>query len=79
MSRRVAIAVLAIPVMLVSGGGVIFHQYTQSRDVLIEVAERRAAAGVTQTKLIEHPGFGHGLLVTERERVMRDLLGFLAT
>jgi non-heme chloroperoxidase len=39
---------------------------------------RRAAKGIAQPKLIEYDGTSHGLLVTERERVTRDLLQFLA-
>jgi len=46
MSRRVTLTVLAILVLLIAGGGVIFHQYTQSRDALIEAAERHLQQAV---------------------------------
>jgi non-heme chloroperoxidase len=40
---------------------------------------RHAAAGIKQSKLIAYEGAAHGVLVTERDRVTRDLLEFLAT
>jgi non-heme chloroperoxidase len=39
---------------------------------------RRAAKAIPRSKLIEYDGTSHGLLVTERERVTRDLLQFLS-
>jgi non-heme chloroperoxidase len=45
--------------------------------VPIEITARRAARGIRNAKLIEYPGVGHGLLVTERERIAKDLLAFL--
>jgi pimeloyl-ACP methyl ester carboxylesterase len=44
----------------------------------LELTGRRAAKGIAQSTLIEYAGATHGLLVTERERVTRDLLAFLA-
>ena len=38
----------------------------------------RRIKGIAQSTLIEYAGATHGLLVTERERVTRDLLAFLA-
>ncbi len=43
-----------------------------------DLTGRRAARLIAQSKLIEYAGATHGLLVTERERVTRDLLAFLA-
>ena len=48
------------------------------KPVPFELTARRAAAGIKQARLVEYPGVSHGLLVTERERVTRDLLGWLA-
>jgi non-heme chloroperoxidase len=39
---------------------------------------RRAAKGIARSTLIEYEGASHGLLVTERDRVTRDLLQFLS-
>jgi non-heme chloroperoxidase len=47
------------------------------RIVPIEVSARQAAAGIRDSTLIEYPDAPHGLLVTHRERVVSDLLGFL--
>jgi len=48
------------------------------KPVPIDLTARRAAAGIKQAKLVEYAGASHGLLVTERERVTRDLLAWLA-
>jgi hypothetical protein len=45
--------------------------------VPVALTARRAAAGIAQATLIEYDGVSHGLLVTERDRVTRDLLDFL--
>ncbi|HEY6556357.1 MAG TPA: hypothetical protein VI072_03755 [Polyangiaceae bacterium] len=36
-----------------------------------------AARRLRKAKLILYPGASHGLVVTERDRVTQDLLGFL--
>src|SRR5689334_4847337 len=46
MSRRVTLTVLAILLLTAAGGAVIFQQYTQSRDALIEGAERHLQQAV---------------------------------
>jgi non-heme chloroperoxidase len=46
--------------------------------VPFELTARRAAAGIKHAQLIEYQGATHGLLVTERERVNKDLVAFLA-
>lgn len=48
------------------------------KPVPVDLTARRAAAGIKQSKLVEYAGASHGLLVTERERVTRDLLAWLA-
>ncbi len=47
MSRRVTLTVLAILLLTAAGGAFIFHQYTQSRDTLIEAAERHLQQAVS--------------------------------
>jgi non-heme chloroperoxidase len=46
--------------------------------VPIETSARAAAERLSRAKLIEYAGTSHGLIVTERDRVLRDLCGFLA-
>jgi non-heme chloroperoxidase len=48
------------------------------KPVPVDLTARRAAAGIKQAKLVEYASTSHGLLVTERERVTRDLLAWLA-
>jgi pimeloyl-ACP methyl ester carboxylesterase len=47
------------------------------KPVPIELTGRRAARGIRNSMLIEYAGATHGILVSERERVTRDLLAFL--
>lgn len=37
-----------------------------------------AAASIAQSKLIEYQDASHGIVVTERDRVTRDLQAFIA-
>jgi non-heme chloroperoxidase len=46
--------------------------------VPIDPTGRAAAAGIAQAKLIEYDGAPHGLTVTNRDQLTRDLLDFLA-
>jgi non-heme chloroperoxidase len=39
---------------------------------------KAAAAGIAQSKLIEYQGGSHGIVLTERDRVARDLQSFIA-
>ncbi len=50
---------------------------TEDKPVPLELTGRRAARGIRNSKLIEYAGATHGILVSERERVIRDLLAFL--
>lgn len=48
-------------------------------DIPVPIALGRATArGIRQAKLIEYAGVWHGLVVTEEQRVTRDLLDFLS-
>jgi non-heme chloroperoxidase len=64
------LAAVTVPTLILHG--------TADKPVPIDVG-RRAAKRIRQSKLIEYEGATHGLLVTERDRVTRDLLDFLAT
>lgn len=37
------------------------------------------AAGIAQAKMIEYQGSSHGMVLTERDRVTRDLQSFVAS
>jgi pimeloyl-ACP methyl ester carboxylesterase len=45
--------------------------------VPIDISARRAVAGIAHARLIEYEGAAHGVLVTHKDRVVRDLLAFL--
>jgi non-heme chloroperoxidase len=64
------LAAVNVPTLILHGDA--------DKPVPLELTGRRAARGIAQSKLIEYAGTTHGLLVTERERVTRDLLAFLA-
>ncbi len=63
------LAAVNVPTLILHGDA--------DKPVPLELTGRRAAKGIAQSKLIEYAGATHGLLVTERERVARDLLAFL--
>ncbi len=65
------LAAVNVPALILHGDA--------DKPVPLELTGRRAAKGIAQAKLIEYAGATHGLLVTERERVTRDLLAFLAS
>jgi non-heme chloroperoxidase len=62
------LAAVRVPALFVHG--------TADKPVPIALA-RGAAAQVKRATLIEYQGASHGLLVTERDRVSKDLLAFL--
>ena len=64
------LAAVNVPTLILHGDA--------DKPVPLELTGRRAAKGIAQSKLIEYAGATHGLLVTERERVTRDLLAFLS-
>ncbi|MND09816.1 Arylesterase [compost metagenome] len=47
------------------------------KPVPFDLTAKRAAALIKQAELIEYQGATHGLLVTERARVNKDLIRFL--
>jgi non-heme chloroperoxidase len=63
------LAAIKVPTLIVHGDA--------DKPVPLELTARRAAKGIAQSKLIEYSGATHGILVTERERLTRDLLEFL--
>jgi non-heme chloroperoxidase len=65
------LAAVNVPTLILHGDA--------DKPVPLELTGRRAAKGIAQSTLIEYAGATHGLLVTERERVTRDLLAFLGS
>jgi pimeloyl-ACP methyl ester carboxylesterase len=63
------LAAVSVPTLILHGDA--------DKPTPLELTGRRAAKGIRQARLIEYAGATHGLLVTERERVTRDLLAFL--
>jgi pimeloyl-ACP methyl ester carboxylesterase len=64
------LAAIKVPTLILHGNA--------DKPVPFELTARRAAKGIAQAKLIEYAGATHGLLVSERDRVTRELLEFLA-
>ena len=61
------IAAISVPTLLLHG----------TADVAVPIALARQTAGaIRNAKLVEYPGVSHGLLVTERDRVAKELLEF---
>ncbi len=58
-----------VPTLIVHGTG--------DQTVPIDASARAAAAGISQSQLVEYDGAPHGLNVTESDRLTRDLLTFL--
>ena len=50
---------------------------TEDRTVPIDISARKAAAAVPNSRLIEYEGAAHGVLVTHKKEVARDLLAFI--
>ncbi len=50
---------------------------TDDKTVPIDAAGRAAAAGISQSTLLEYDGAPHGLFATHRERFIEDVLAFL--
>jgi non-heme chloroperoxidase len=67
---RAELSAVTVPTLIIHG--------TADKPVPIEATARVAAAGIAQSRLIEYEGASHGLLVTEKARLNRDLLDFLA-
>jgi non-heme chloroperoxidase len=63
------LAAVNVPTLILHG--------TADKPVPLELTARRAARGIRHSKLIEYPGATHGILVSEQQRVIHDLLAFL--
>jgi pimeloyl-ACP methyl ester carboxylesterase len=59
-----------VPTLIIHGTG--------DKTVPIDAAGKAAHAGIAGSTLLEYSGAPHGLIVTEKERLTRDLLEFLA-
>lgn len=66
---RPDLAAFKVPTLIIHGTG--------DNTVPIDAAGRAAAQGIAGSALLEYDGAPHGLLVTEKDRVTRDLLDFL--
>ncbi len=66
---RPDLAAFKVPTLIIHGTG--------DNTVPIDAAGRAAAKGLAGSTLLEYDGAPHGLLVTEKARVTRDLLDFL--
>jgi len=51
---------------------------TADQTVPIDLSARAAARGINQATLLEYEGEPHGILVTAKDRLARDMLAFLA-
>lgn len=67
---RPDLAAFKVPTLIIHG--------TDDKTVPIDAAGRAAAKGISQATLIEYEGAPHGLFATEKDRLTRDLLQFLA-
>jgi len=66
---RSELAAVKVPTLLLHG----------TADMAVPFAMgKAAAAGIAQSKMIEYQGGSHGIVLTERDRVTRDLQAFIA-
>ncbi|SFR83173.1 alpha/beta fold hydrolase [Sphingomonas jatrophae] len=68
---RPDLSALTVPTLVIHG--------TSDNTVPIDASARTVAKLVPQAELIEYSGSPHGLLLTDRDRVIEDLLRFLGT
>jgi len=66
---RGELSAFTVPTLVVHG--------TSDKTVPIDATGRAAAAGIPGSTLLEYDGSPHGLNVTEKDRLSRDLLSFL--
>jgi len=67
---RPELAAVKVPTLVLHG----------TADIPVPFAIGKATAeGVAQSKLIEYPDASHGIVLTERDRVTRDLQAFIAS
>ena len=67
---RPDLAAFKVPTLIIHG--------TDDKTVPIDASGRAAAKGISQVTLIEYEGAPHGLFATEKDRLTKDLLHFLA-
>ena len=67
---RPDLAAFRVPTLVIHG--------TEDKTVPIDASGRAAARAIAQATLIEYEGAPHGLFATDKERLTRDLLAFLA-
>jgi pimeloyl-ACP methyl ester carboxylesterase len=67
---RPDLAAFKVPTLIIHG--------TDDKTVPIAAAGRAAVRGIAQSAFIEYEGAPHGLFATEKARLTRDLLDFLA-
>ena len=68
---RLDMGAFQVPTLVIHG--------TEDKTVPIEAAGRAAASAIRQARLIEYEAAPHGLFVTHKTRLTRDLLAFLAS
>jgi len=66
---RPDLAAFRVPTLVIHG--------TKDQTVPIDASGRKAAAGISGAQLVEYSGAPHGLTVTEKDRLTKDLLTFL--
>jgi non-heme chloroperoxidase len=67
---RSELAAVKVPTLVLHG----------TADIPVPLAQGKAtAAGIAQSRVIEYPDASHGIVVTERDRVTRDLQAFIAS
>ena len=66
---RSDLAAFDLPTLILHG--------TEDRTVPIDISARKTAAAVPNSRLIEYEGAAHGVLVTHKNEVARDLLAFI--
>lgn len=66
---RPDLAAFNVPTLIIHG--------TDDKTVPIDAAGRAAAAGISQSTLLEYEGAPHGLFATHRQRYIDDVLAFL--
>ena len=67
---RKDLAAFTVPTLIIHG--------SDDKTVPIDAAGRAAARGIAHSTLIEYEGAPHGLFATEKDRLTRDLLQFIA-
>jgi pimeloyl-ACP methyl ester carboxylesterase len=67
---RAELAAFKVPTLIIHG--------TEDKTVPIEASARIAAKGIAGSKLVEYEGAAHGVTATHKDRLIKDLLAFLA-